>query len=158
MFELTDSIFVTIKKMLGLGDGYTPFDMDIMVHINSALMELCQLGIGPTEGFQISDYDTSWSEFITDKEMLGSVKNYIYLSVKILFDPPTNSFVLDAMQKQIEKLGWRLNVQAESKKIFDFITDDENARKRGWPGNEVIDGTQPDSKDADPSDSGNSVP
>lgn len=165
MFELTDSIFVTIKKMLGLGDDYTPFDMDIMVHINSALMELCQLGIGPTEGFQISDYDTSWSEFITDKEMLGSVKNYIYLSVKILFDPPTNSFVMDAMQKQIEKLGWRLNVQAESKKTFDFITDDENARKRGWPGNENIDGTQSDSEESgseSPSDSslgvGSSVP
>lgn len=134
----TNSILASIKKMLGIEDDYTPFDIDIIVHINSALMTLNQLGVGPDEGLQIVDYSTTWDEFTVSPEMLGAVKNYVYLSVKTLFDPPANSFVMDAMQKQIEQLGWRLNVQAESKKTFDFITDDENARKRGWPGNDVI--------------------
>lgn len=136
----TSSILASIKKMLGLEDDYTPFDMDIIVHINSALMTLHQLGVGPDKGFQIEGYNETWDDLEISLEMTGAVKNYIYLSVKVLFDPPTNSFVMDAMQKQIEQLGWRLNVQAESKKTFDFITDDEKARKRGWPGNDVIDG------------------
>jgi len=137
----TNSILASIKKMLGLEDDYTPFDMDIIVHINSALMTLNQLGVGPDKGFQIEGYNETWDDLEISLEMIGAVKNYIYLSVKTLFDPPTNSFVMDAMQKQIEQLGWRLNVQAESKKTFDFITDDEKARKRGWPGNDVIDGS-----------------
>lgn len=144
----TESILVTIKKMLGLGEDYTPFDTDIIVHINSAFMTLTQLGIGPEEGFQITDANNTWGDFISDNEMIGAVTNYTYLTVRTLFDPPSNSFVMDAMQKQIEQLGWRLNVQAESKKTFDFITDDEKARRRGWPGNEVIDGTA--SEDSNP--------
>lgn len=144
----TESILVTIKKMLGLGEDYTPFDTDIIVHINSAFMTLTQLGIGPEEGFQITDANNTWGDFISDNEMIGAVTNYTYLTVRTLFDPPSNSFVMDAMQKQIEQLGWRLNVQAESKKTFDFITDDEKARRRGWPGNDVIDGTV--SEDSNP--------
>lgn len=144
----TESILVTIKKMLGLGEEYTPFDTDIIVHINSAFMTLTQLGIGPEEGFQITDANNTWGDFISDNEMIGAVTNYTYLTVRTLFDPPSNSFVMDAMQKQIEQLGWRLNVQAESKKTFDFITDDEKARRRGWPGNDVIDGTA--SEDSNP--------
>lgn len=144
----TESILVTIKKMLGLGEDYTPFDTDIIVHINSAFMTLTQLGIGPEEGFQITDANNTWGDFISDNEMIGAVTNYTYLTVRTLFDPPSNSFVMDAMQKQIEQLGWRLNVQAESKKTFDFITDDEKARRRGWPGNDVIDGTA--SEDSNP--------
>lgn len=144
----TESILVTIKKMLGLGEDYTPFDTDIIVHINSAFMTLTQLGIGPEEGFQITDANSTWGDFISNNEMIGAVTNYTYLTVRTLFDPPSNSFVMDAMQKQIEQLGWRLNVQAESKKTFDFITDDEKARRRGWPGNDVIDGTA--SEDSNP--------
>lgn len=136
-----DSILVSIKKMLGTDDNYPPFDADIIVHINSALMKLTQLGIGPKTGFMIADYTETWSDFLTNKVMLGAVKEYIYLSVKIMFDPPTNSFVMDAMKKQIEQLEWRLNVMAESVETFDFITDDERARKRGWPGNDVIEET-----------------
>lgn len=142
MDKQTDSIFVSIKKMLGLEDDYTPFDSDILVYINSALMTLTQLGIGPKEGFIVSDYTATWSDFLTNKTNLEAVKSYVYLSVKVLFDPPTSSFVMDAMQKQIEQIGWRLNVQAESVETFDFITDDAAARKRGWPGNDVINGTE----------------
>lgn len=137
---MTDSILVTIKKMLGLSDDYTPFDTDITIHINAALMNLTQLGVGPKEGFEISDYNETWEQFLTNNTKLGSVKTYVYLYVKMLFDPPSNSFVMDAMKRQLEEIGWRLNVQAESVETFDFITDDANARKRGWPGNDAIAG------------------
>lgn len=135
---MNDSILLTIKKMLGLEENYTPFDVDVIIHINSALMILNQLGIGPKGGFEISDASSKWSDFLTNSVNLGSVKNYVYLSVKMLFDPPTNSFVLDAMKRQVEELGWRLNVQAESAETFDFVVDDNTARTRGWPGNENI--------------------
>ena len=135
---INDSILLTIKKMLGLDDEYTPFDTDVIIHINSALMTLNQLGIGPKGGFEISDASSTWSDFLTNSVNLGSVKNYVYLSVKMLLDPPTNSFVLDAMKRQVEELGWRLNIQAESAETFDFVADDIAARTRGWPGNENI--------------------
>ena len=89
--QMGDSILVTIKKMLGLEDNYTPFDVDVMVHINAALMSLTQLGIGPKEGFTITDYTQTWSDFITNEVKLGAVKTYVYLKVKMVFDPPTNS-------------------------------------------------------------------
>ena len=135
---MDDSILNSVKKMLGLDDEYTPFDTDVIININSALMTLTQLGIGPREGFEITDSSSTWGEFLTNPTKLGAVKNYVYLSVRILFDPPSNSFVLDAMKRQLEEIGWRLNVQAESVETFDFVTDDANARKRGWPGNEMI--------------------
>jgi hypothetical protein len=138
MDKQTDSIFVSIKKMLGLEDNYTPFDSDILVHINSALMTLTQLGIGPEEGFIVEDYSTTWGDFLTNKVMLGAVKNYVYTYVKMLFDAPSNSFVMESLKSKLEEMGWRLKVQAESVKTFDFITDNEAARKRGWPGNDVV--------------------
>ena len=119
----TNSILATIKKMLGLDDDYTPFDMDVIMQINSALMKLTQLGIGPEEGFEICDYTSTWDDFLTNGIKLGGVQNYVYLQVKMLFDPPTNSYVLDAMKQQAEEIGWRLNVQAESAKKFDFMTE-----------------------------------
>ncbi len=125
MDSLNDSILVSVKKMLGLEDEYTPFDTDIMIDINAALMKLTQLGVGPKEGFQVTDYNNSWSEFITNDVLLGGVKTYVYLQVKMLFDPPTNSFVMDAMQRQADEIGWRLNVQAESVETFDWMDDDK---------------------------------
>ena len=127
--QMSDSIFVTIKKMLGLEDDYTPFDTDIKIHINAALMSLTQMGIGPKEGFTISDYHEKWSDFITNEVKLGAVKDYVYLRVKMLFDPPTNSYLMDAMKQQAEEMLWRLNVQAESVEKFAFM--DESSLKRG---------------------------
>ncbi len=127
---MNDSILVSIKKMLGLDDEYTPFDVDVIVHINSVLMTLTQLGIGPEEGFEINDYNETWSDFLTNETLLGSVKTFVYLNVKMLFDPPTNSFVMEAMKKQAEEIGWRLNVQAESVKKFKFVKDDEPTKIR----------------------------
>ena len=129
MDRMTDSIVVSIKKMLGLDDEYTPFDTDVIIHINTAFMTLCQMGIGPKEGFTVTDYDQTWDEFLTNKVMLGGVKTWVYLQVKMLFDPPTNSFVMDAYKTQAEQILWRLNVQAESVEEMPFMR--EEGLKRG---------------------------
>lgn len=121
MTQKTDSILATIKKMLGLDDDYTPYDMDIIVHINSAFMKLQQLGVGPKNGFTVDSMEQVWSDFTVNRVKMGSVKNYVYLQVKMLFDPPQNSYVMDAMKQQADELGWRLNVQAESVEEFDFV-------------------------------------
>jgi hypothetical protein len=110
---LSDSILATIKKMLGLEDNYTPFDIDVKVFLNSALMTLQQIGVGPKEGFIVKDFTQTWNDFLPKDTMLEAVKTYLYLCVKMAFDPPSNSFVMDAMKQQKEELEWRLREQAE---------------------------------------------
>lgn len=109
-----DSILGTTKKMVGLGADYTAFDTDILLHINTVFTTLCQLGIGPEEGFMIEDEDAVWADFLGGDPRLNSVKSYMYLRVRMLFDPPPTSFTQDAMRKQIEELEWRLNVHREA--------------------------------------------
>lgn len=111
-----DSILTSIKKLLGIGEDYDHFDGDIVMFINSVFPTLTQLGVGPEEGFSISDKSTTWSEFIpTDSKMFESVKSYIYLKVKLLFDPPLSSAVIESMNRMIAEHEWRLNVAAETK-------------------------------------------
>lgn len=110
---MDDSILNTIKKLLGLNDNYTPFDTDIMVFINGAMMVLQQLGVGPLKGFTVSDYTQTWGDFLPADIMLDGVKQYIFLYVKMAFDPPASSVVMEAMTKQKEELEWRLREQAE---------------------------------------------
>ena len=110
-----DSILRTIKKMIGgvEDDDFTGFDTDLIVHINSALRILNQLGVGAI-GFTITGLDETWNDFLgKDEAILSEVKTYIYLKVKLLFDPPTNSFSLDSYERQAKEFEWRLNVQAE---------------------------------------------
>lgn len=107
------SILDTIKKMLGIDTTYTAFDEDIIVFINSAMMTLQQLGVGKEEGFVITGLSETWNDFLPSEKMLEGVKSYIYLSVKMVFDPPANSYVMDAMKTQKEELEWRLREQAE---------------------------------------------
>lgn len=109
----TDSILKTIRQMLGPDVAYDAYDTDLLIHINSSLMVLMQLGIGPEHGFVVHGDSETWADFIGVFKDLESVKTYIYLKVKILFDPPGNSFVLDAYKKQADELEWRLNVQVE---------------------------------------------
>lgn len=110
------SILQTIKKLLGISESQTNFDTDIIVHINSALSTLTDLGVGPSEGFMITDDYSSWEEFIPmDGKNFEMVKSYIYLRVKLLFDPPLSSSVLAAMERTISEFEWRLNVKAETK-------------------------------------------
>ncbi len=129
MDRMNDSIIVTIKKMLGLDDAYTAFDMDVIVSINAALMTLCQIGVGPKGGYEVVDYDQTWSDFLLNPVKLGAVKSYVYMQVKMAFDPPSNSFLMEAMKEQCKELLFRLNVQAESAEKMDFMQKD--GLKRG---------------------------
>ena len=110
-----ESILTSIKKLLGPAEEYDHFDPDIIMHINSVISDLTQLGVGPAEGYEIQDARDTWDEFIGDNPKFNKVKTYIYLRVRLLFDPPTNSRVIESMEKDIEKLEWLLNVAAETK-------------------------------------------
>lgn len=110
-----DSILTTIKKMLGIDKEYAHFDVDIITNINMALMVLKQLGVCSESAPSITGDLDSWEDIFRERTDIDGVKTYIYLKVKIAFDPPTSSFVLDAMNKQITELEWRLNVQADAK-------------------------------------------
>lgn len=107
------SILTSIKKLLGIGEEYTHFDSDIIIHINSVLMTLHQLGIGPEKGYLISSDLETWENFLGTDANLEAVKTYVYLKVRILFDPPASSALLDAMKRQADELEWRLQVQTE---------------------------------------------
>ena len=109
-----ESILTSIKKLLGITEEYDQFDPDIIMHINSVFMILTQLGVGPAEGFSIEDDTAVWTDFIQDVKKLESVKTYIYLKVKLSFDPPLSSAVIESMNRLINELEWRLNVAAES--------------------------------------------
>lgn len=113
---LNESILNSIKKMLGPTEEYTHFDPDIIMHINSVFMILNQMGVGPDKAYSISDDKATWSDFMPEEELLHSVKSYIYLKVKMLFDPPSSSSFMQSMNEQIKELEWRLNVAAESKR------------------------------------------
>ena len=112
-----ESILTSIKKLLGIEEQYTHFDDDIIMHINTTFLDLNQLGVGPKEGFKIEDKTTDWSEFLPEADLLRmeAVKTYMYLKVKLVFDPPTSSAVMESFKSTADKLEWRLNVQAESK-------------------------------------------
>ena len=109
-----DSVLTSIKKLLGITEEYAHFDADIIMHINTVFMVLSQLGVGPPEGFSISDASAVWSDFLPDGANLEAVKSYMFQKVKLLFDPPQSSAVLDAIKQSISELEWRLNVEAES--------------------------------------------
>ena len=109
-----DSILTSIKKMLGISEDYTQFDADLIMYINSVFLNLTQLGVGPASGFTIEDETTEWTDFINNNAQLQAVKSYIYLKVKLLFDPPLSSAVIESTNRMIAELEWRLNVAAES--------------------------------------------
>ena len=109
-----DSILTSIKKMLGITEDYTHFDTDIVIHINSVFSILTQLGVGPPEGFYIQDKTTIWYEYISDPNKIEMDKSYMYLKVRLLFDPPSSSSVIEAFNKQISEFEWRLNVAVET--------------------------------------------
>jgi hypothetical protein len=107
------SILNSTKKILGIAEDYTVFDLDIITHINSAFSTLTQLGVGPAEGFMIEDATAVWSDFIGDDVQYNSVKSYVFLRVRLLFDPPATSYLIAAYEKQIQELEWRLSVLRE---------------------------------------------
>ena len=110
----TDSILNSVKKLLGIEEEYTHFDPDIILNINSVLMFINQLGIGPDDPLLITGKTETWSDLLGTVVNLEAVKTYLYLKVRLLFDPPTSSFVLESLDRQISMFEWRLNVQAET--------------------------------------------
>lgn len=110
---LNDSILTTIKKLLGIPEDYDAFDMDITIHINSAFSTLHQLGVGPDTAFSIDDKQATWSQFLGDKTDINSVKTYVQLSTRIIFDPPQNSATLEAFKERLRELEFRLLVASE---------------------------------------------
>lgn len=113
------SILNSVKKVLGVAEDYDVFDVDILMHINSTFTTLQQLGIGPENGFSIEDKNTEWDEYLDEDLNLNSVKTYMYLKVRLLFDPPDSSYARQAMADQVREIEWRLNVYREGAKNRD---------------------------------------
>ena len=109
-----ESILTSIKKLLGIEEDYTHFDTDIIMHINSVLSILNQLGVGPSEGYSIKDARATWDEFITDSTRLELVKTYVYLKVRLMFDPPSSSSAIESMKQLISELEFRIIVAVET--------------------------------------------
>ena len=110
-----DSILTSIKKLLGITEEYEQFDDDIIIHINSVFMTLRQLGVGPDNGYSITGKGNTWTEYLpSDDPDFQAVKSYMYLKVRILFDPPTSSAVMEAFNRSIAEFEWRLNLAAET--------------------------------------------
>ena len=109
-----ESILTSVKKLLGIDEDYKQFDTDIIIHINTVFMVLTQIGVGPSEGFSISDEYSTWEDFTDNKTFLNSVKSYMYLRVKLLFDPPLSSAAMDSLKKLADEFEWRLQVAAEN--------------------------------------------
>lgn len=107
------SILNSVKKMIGVSSDYKVFDTDIIIHINSVFMVLHQLGVGPENGFSITDPSTVWTDYVPDESNLHAIKTYMYLKVKLLFDPPLSTAVMECYKEQIKEIEWRLNTQAE---------------------------------------------
>ena len=114
---MTDSILNTTKKLLGIAEENTEFDLDIILHINSVFTILTQLGVGPSSGFSIHDDSSTWNNFMSETEngeKVEAVKNYMALKVRLMFDPPTSSTVLQSVNNMVSELEWRLNVLCDT--------------------------------------------
>lgn len=110
-----ESILTSIKKQLGLGEDYGPFDTEIIMHINNTFMTLTQLGVGPANGFRIVDEMSTWSDFIpSDHILFGSLETYVFMKVKLIFDPPSSSAVIQAFQTSIKEFEWRAQVAVDT--------------------------------------------
>jgi hypothetical protein len=110
---MEESILTSVKKMLGPEEDYEQFDPDLIIFINSVLSTLNQLGVGPSEGFSIEDKSAKWSDFISDDRLLNLVPTYVYLKVRLLFDPPTASAVLDSINREADRYEWRISIAVE---------------------------------------------
>lgn len=107
---MDDSILKTIKKMLGLPEDYDAFDQDLIIHINSVFSNLDQLGVAPPGGFYITDASAKWSDLFDGELPMHNIKTLVYLKVRLIFDPPSTSFAITAMQEQVREQEWRLTV------------------------------------------------
>jgi len=129
---MENSILNSTKKVLGISEDYTVFDLDIITHINASFSILNQLGVGPVEGFFIEDEGAAWDDFFVPPNQLNLIKTYIILKVRMLFDPPATGFLTTAMENQIKEYEWRLNVFREVD-TYDYIVPSPSTYRRYEP-------------------------
>lgn len=120
----SDSILDSTKKALGFEEEYRAFDLDIMIHINTAFNILHSLGVGPPEGFMISGPNDSWTDFADNDIQLNSVKTYVYIKTRLLFDPPATSYIINSFNELAKELEWRLQVHSEGGSLETARTND----------------------------------
>lgn len=132
MATFDNSILIETKKALGIDQTVTVFDSDIRMHINSALGTLSQLGLGPEGGYEIETSAQTWADFLLTDLTLSPAKSYVFLRVKLLFDPPPNSWTIVAMKEQIQELEWRLNASREDKIPVQTVPDVDESDDLFW--------------------------
>lgn len=120
---MEESILKTIKQLIGCPDDFEQFDLDLIVHINSAFATLTHLGVGPKEGYRITGADNAWSEFEDNAQKLSLIKDYVYIKTRLLFDPPTSGSLMDSLKEQLKEMEWRLYM------IYDPISEDDEKGK-----------------------------
>lgn len=115
--DISDSILLSVKKMLGIPPEYEQFDPEIIIHINSVFSILTQLGVGSDEGFSIKDSTASWSDYIPEGKAVEDIKTYMYLKVRLIFDPPQSSAAIEAMKQLASEFEWRINVGVDVEEV-----------------------------------------
>lgn len=110
---MDESILVSVKRSVGIVPECSDFDSELIMHINTVLTILTQLGVGSTNGFYITGDAERWTDFITDMRNLHSIKSFVGLKVRLLFDPPTSSAVIDSINRLVSELEWRINVTVD---------------------------------------------
>lgn len=108
------SVLETTKQLLGISPECDAFDESIRMDINTVLMILNDLGVGPEKAFALKTGKELWSEFTDDEVLAEQLKTYLYLKVRLMFDPPSTSFVIDAISKNIQEIEWRLNARSQN--------------------------------------------
>ena len=119
-----ESILTSIKKLLGIMSDYTNFDDDIIIHINTAFAMLNQLGVGPEGGFMIVDANSRWEDYTTEKN-LNMVKTYIYLKVRLLFDPPASTALIESINRTLSEIEWRIFLEGDPKPEEELSSEEE---------------------------------
>lgn len=117
---MDQSILTSVKKLLGISDSYEAFDLDIIIHINTVFVVLYELGVGD-EPFSITDETAVWSDFLKDSKDLNLVQTYVYLKVRLMFDPPTSSAAIQAMKDLVSELEFRINVLVDPRKSSEEV-------------------------------------
>ena len=124
VIESMESILTSVKKLLGIMSDYTNFDDDIIIHINTAFAMLNQLGVGPEGGFMIVDANSRWEDYTTEKN-LNMVKTYIYLKVRLLFDPPTSTALIESINRTLSEIEWRIFLEGDPKPEEELPSEEE---------------------------------
>lgn len=114
---MSESILTSIKKLLGISEEDTSFDTDVTIHTNSVLLALTQLGVGPDTGFYIQDSTATWSDFVDDPFITNPIQTYVYIKVRLVFDPPASSVLIEALQNSAAENEWRIREWVESKTV-----------------------------------------